>query len=98
VKKAGKFVTKKTKKKVGRPKSNKPGRKPGRSKMSGGKAKAVNSMNLPVDTVTDINYWAEFVVFLNNNAGKTFTVQTDGVKYSIHVLRIERSPLIHSAN
>jgi len=85
VKKAGRPVAKKTNKKAGRPKGKKPGRKPGRPKMSGGKVKAANSMNLPVDTVADINYWSEFVVFLNSNAGKTFIVQTDGVKYSIHV-------------
>jgi len=85
VKKAGRPVATKTKKKAGRPKGKKPGRKPGRPNMSDRKAKTTNSMNLPVDNVADINYWSEFVVFLNNNAGKTFTVQTDGVKWSIHV-------------
>jgi len=85
VKKAGRPAAKKTTKKAGRPKGKKPGRKPGRPKMSGGKAKTANSMNLPVDTAADINYWSEFVVFLNNNAGKTFTVQTDGVNWSICV-------------
>jgi len=83
VKKAGGPVAKKTKKKAGRPKGKQPGRKPGRPKMSG--KKATNSMELPVNKVADINYWSEFVVFLNNNAGKAFTFQTDGVKWSICV-------------
>jgi len=83
VKKAGRPAAKKTKKKAGRPKGNKPGSKPGRPKMSG--KKTANSMNLPVDIPADINYWSEFVKFLNNNTGKTFTVQTDGVKWLICV-------------
>jgi len=85
VKKAGRPAAKKTKKKAGRPKGKKPGRKPGRPKLSGGKAKTTNSMELPVDIPADITYWSEFVAFLNNNAGKTFTVQTDGVKWVICV-------------
>ncbi len=70
------------KKKVGSPKGNKASRKPG------GPAKRVKKssklMMFSISSDMDIKYWSEFVVYLNNNAGKTFSVKTEGVNWSIH--------------
>ena len=41
-------------------------------------------MDIPVANDADILYWNKFVAFLNKHKGKSFTVQMDGLNYSLH--------------
>ena len=45
---------------------------------------AVGAMELPVAGTDDLLYWNDMLLFLNKNKGKSFTVQMDGVSYSLH--------------
>jgi len=84
-KKRVKSPVKKKVKRRGRPKGSKNISKPGRPIKKTEKPASGNSINLPLDSKADLQYWSEFITFLNINAGKAFTVQTNGTDYSLHV-------------
>ena len=95
--KPGRPKTKKVGRKPGRPKGSKVAKKRGRPKGSKvakrrgrpagkkrGRKATAKSITIPVHGMDDLIYWHEMVTFLNNNKGKSFTVQMDGLSYSLH--------------
>ena len=93
--KPGRPKTKKVGRKPGRPKGKKKAKKRGRPKGTkvakkrgrpAGRPKnaAGGSVELPVTGTDDLIYWRDMLTFLNSNKGKSFTVQMDGVSYTLH--------------
>lgn len=73
---------KKAKRGPGRSKGFKVAKRRGRPAGRRGRKAAGSSMTL---TVTDesLQFWNEMIVFLNENKGKNFIVQTDGKNFSL---------------
>jgi hypothetical protein len=77
---------KKRGKRPGRPKGSKNKKKAGRPRKKTRSVKVSNTITLPVDNKHDLKFWSDMVIFLNKNAGKSFCIQMDGVKYSLNTL------------
>jgi hypothetical protein len=83
-KKGGWPKGKKRGKRVRRPKSIKKAKRPGRPRKKGSRGKTSNSITIPVDRNSDIDFWSDLVVYLNKNNRKAFHIQLDGINYSLH--------------
>jgi hypothetical protein len=70
------------KKKAGRPRKAGPGRP--RKKTTARKVAAKKTtVELPVNSQTDVDFWSNLVGFLNDNRGKGFVIQLDGKTFAL---------------
>ena len=82
--KTNKRGRKKVVKKRGWPKGKKRGKRRGRPAKKVARGRVANSILLPINKQTDLDYWTDMIVFLNKYKGKSFMIQMDGVDYTLH--------------